>query len=373
MIRFSTPALLASVVSASLGFTAAAYGHATYNLSGYAAGIGGSTNGADGSPTDATASWTNGPVDEYASALPVNWYCGLHNATQVRTIQTGQGANPPSGSSLAQVLSYNNDNDPDLPIDTLLAVGGLSWTDPANDNQGWGHGLDYGLIHVTPLNEIQADGPVSLTITLADDPSDGVAVQLAYALYGGWDTSTTGLRHQTFTTSPAPVDNPLGSSGLTLIDYAAASTPGATLSRSYDVDPAYDGKYTIFVAAQGGVAGQYQLTAGVFPTAAALNEQLAQCQDSLATANATVDAMTADADDDGVPDQRDTCAGTPAGQFVDLAGCSQAEFCAKLPAATKSDRKACKKADWTNDEPLMTGKQADCAFDKASKACVAKP
>jgi hypothetical protein len=30
-------------------------------------------------------------------------------------------------------------------------------------------------------------------------------------------------------------------------------------------------------------------------------------------------------------------------------------------------------ADWANDEPLMRGKQADCAFDKASKTCVAKP
>lgn len=89
-----------------------------------------------------------------------------------------------TGSLLDQVTTYNAGTDPDLLTDMVLAVGGLSWADPANSGQGWGHGLDYGLIHVTPLDTIQADGPVSLTITLVDDPSDGGAVRLAYALSG---------------------------------------------------------------------------------------------------------------------------------------------------------------------------------------------
>jgi hypothetical protein len=347
-----------------------AHAHATYNLSGYGSALGGSTNGADGNPADETASWTNGPT-EYAGALPVMWYCGLHNPSQVRTIQTGAGANPPAGSLVAQVASYNGDNDPDLPTDRVLAVGGLSWSDPSNGDQGWGHGLDYGLIHASPLDELQADGPLKLTITLADDPSDGVAVRLAYAIYGGWDTSTTAVRHQTFTTNPTPLDDPLGSSGLTLIDFAVATDAGQTLSRSYDLDPAYEGKYTIFVAALGGVAGQYQLTAGVFPVGTDTNEQLAQCQGDLAAANSTIATMTADADGDGVPDARDRCVSTPAGQFVDDGGCAQAEFCAAFTIAKKSDRKICKKLDWKNDEPGMTPKQADCAFSKASGGCAA--
>ena len=232
----TTGMALAAALGAGLAFAAAAHAHATYNLSGYGSGLAGSTNGADGSPASADAAWTNGPVAEYVGALPVNWYCGLHNATQVRTIQTGVAPNPPSGSLLQQVNSYNTANDPDLPADRVLAVGGLSWSDPGNANQGWGHGLDYGLIHVSPLDTILANGPVTLSITVQDDPSDGVAPQLAFALYGGWDTSTTGERHQTFTTSPTPVDNPLGSAGLTLIDFAVATAPGQPLSRTYQVD-----------------------------------------------------------------------------------------------------------------------------------------
>lgn len=364
--------LALSIATSLLSLHAAdVHAHATYNISGYGSGIGGSTNGADGDPADESATWTNGPAEGYEGVLPAQWYCGLHATTQVRTIQTGAGATPPAGSLAAQVASYNDDNDPDLPTDRVLAVGGLSWTDPSNGDQGWGHGIDYGLIHVSPLDELQADGPLKLTITLADDPSDGVAVQLAYAIYGGWDTSTTATRHQTFTTNPSPVDNPLGSTGLKLVDFAVASGAGATLSRSYDLDPAYDGHYTIFVAALGGVSGQYQLTAGLFPAGGDTNEQLTQCQGDLATANATIASMTADADGDGVPDARDRCTSTPAGQFVDDGGCSQAEFCAAFTIGKKADRKTCKQLDWKNDEPAMKGKQADCTFSKSANACAA--
>jgi hypothetical protein len=373
MRRSSIALVLAAGAATLLGLTGRAHAHATYNVSGYGSGLAGSTNGADGSPTAApAATWTNGPPEGYAGALPATWYCGLHNATQVRTIQTGLGAQPPSGSLLDQVTSYNASTDPDLLTDMVLAVGGLSWTDPANGGQGWGHGLDYGLVHVTPLDTIQADGPVSLTITLADDPSDGVEVRLAYAIYGGWDTSSSSVRHQTFTTSPSPVSNPLGSSGLTLIDYAVATTPGTPLSRTYDLDPTYDGHYTILVGALDGVAGQYQLTAGLFPTGAALNQRLTQCTTDLSSAQANLATMTSDGDADGVPDQRDSCQATPVGQFVDQAGCSQAEFCGNIAIVKKSDRKACIKADWKNDEPTMTPKNADCAFDKKSKTCGAK-
>jgi hypothetical protein len=358
----------------ALALAPAAYGHATYNLSGYGSGIGGS-KGTDGDPADPTAMWTNGPPDDYVGTLPVMWYCGLHNPTQVRVIQTARATSPPANSLMNQVNSYNGSNDPDLRTDAALAVAGLSWSDPSNDNQGWGHGLDYGLIHISPLDAtgVLADGPIKLNITLADDPADDVAVQLAYAIYGGWDTSATSVRHQTFTTSPSPVDNPLGSSGLTLIDYVVASAAGATIGRSYDVDLTYGGHYTIFVAALGGVDGQYQLTAGLSPVGGELNEQLAECQADLSQTQQTLDSMTADADADGVPDQRDGCASTPAGQFVDQAGCSQAQFCGALPVTTKSQKKACKLADWQNDEPSMKGKQADCRFVKSSSACEATP
>jgi hypothetical protein len=134
----------------------------------------------------------------------------------------------------------------------------------------------------------------------------------------------------------------------------------------------YGGRYTVLVGALDGVAGQYQLTAGLFPAGAALNERLTQCTTDLADARRNVESMTADADADGVPDQRDGCPGTAAGQFVDQAGCSQAEFCAGIAVVKKSDRKACGKADWKNDEPTMTARAADCAFAKKSKTCEAK-
>lgn len=226
MTRTHTIAL-AAVLAGTVAAATSAHAHATYNISGYGPGLAGSINGADGLPTDPAATWTNGSVADYAGGLPVHWYAGIHSATQVRTIQTGVAPNPPSDSLLQQVNSYNAANDPDLPADRVLAVGGLSWSDPGNGNQGWGHGLDYGLIHVTPLDTILANGPVTLTITVQDDPSDGVAPQLAFALYGGWDTNAGSIRHQTFVTSPSPVNNPLGSTGLTLVDFAVATRPAA--------------------------------------------------------------------------------------------------------------------------------------------------
>jgi hypothetical protein len=356
-MMISKAIVLTGVLAAALA-PAAVHAHATYNISGYGSGLAGSTNGADGLPADGTSAWTNGPVADYTGALPVNWYCGLHSATQVRTLQTGLPT-PPSGSLLQQVNSYNAANDPDLPTDRVLAVGGLSWTDPANGDQGWGHGLDYGLIHVSPVGTILAGGPAKLTITLMDDPSDSPSVRLAYALYAGWDTSTTASRHQTFITSPSPVNDPLGSTGLTLIDFAVASSAGGVLSRSYDIDAAHAGEYTILVGALGGVAGQYQLTAGVFP-----DNALGQCQDDLAT-------VLADADDDGVLDGSDACADTPAATAVDAVGCSLAQFCGGLEVSTKTGQKACKKADWGNDEPLIGKKTADCLYDKKNtQTCI---
>jgi hypothetical protein len=358
-----------------LAIAPAASGHVTYNLSGYGSGIDGSIDGFDGRLDQPPVKWTSGEAEGYVGTLPVSWYCGLHSPTQTRVIQTGLATSPPSNSLRNRV---NASSFPGLPTDAVLAVGGLSWHDPST-GQGWGHGLDYGLIHVSELTQesVLAQGPVKLNITLADDPTDDRLVRLAYALYAGWDTSATSARHGTFTTSPSPVDNPLGSSGLRLIGYAEASAPGGTIANSYDVDLADEGHYTIFIGAfpeqgEGPVAGQYTLTAGVSPVGAA-NEQLAECQEDLSETQQTLEAMTADADADTVPDQRDTCASTPAGQFVDQAGCSQAQFCAALPVTNKAERKACKRADWQNDEPSQKPKQADCRYVKSSSACEALP
>ena len=342
---------LAAALVGALAFVPAAHAHQSYNLSGYGSGLAGSTNGNDGSPTaDPPATWTNGGEEEYTGNLPAHWIAGIHSSSDLRVEQTGSAVNPPFDSMRDQVNVYNASNDPDLPTDRVLAVGGLSWSDPGNANQGWGHGLDYGLIEVEPLETILAGGAVKLTVTLSDDPSDGVAPQLAFAIYGGWDTSATSNRHQTFTTSPAPVNNPLGSAGLTLLDYAVAAGPGRTISRTIDLDETYDGHFTVFVGALGGVAGQYQITV-----------------------SAAADTSGSDDDGDGISNAHDACPGTATAVEVDQGGCSQVQFCAAVDNTSKKFKTLCKKADWKNDEPLMSGKQADCMYQKSTNSCVPTP
>lgn len=300
-MRLERSKVMLGVLVGTLAFSSLAYGHATYNVGGYGSGLAGSTNGADGDVS--TPAWTNGGVAEYSGALPVNWYAGMHNATTARTIQTGVAPTPASGSLLQQTNNYNTANDPDYPTDRVLAVGGKSWSDPANGNQGWGHGLDYGLIHFTPLSTILAGGPVLVTITLADDPSDAANMQLAFALYRGWDTTATSSRHQTFVTSPSPVaSDPLGATGLTLIDYAVASSPGETLTRTYALDDLGGEEFTIFVGAQGGVAGQYQLT--ITPRLDSDDDGIANVSDNCPLI-ANVDQTDTDGDGDG--DACDNC------------------------------------------------------------------
>jgi hypothetical protein len=398
--------------------------HVTYNLAGYAAGLAGSTNGADGAPATSDGGlFTSGPIDGYAGNLPANWYAGLHNTTTVRVIQTGAGAEPAAGSLLAQVNTVNQGGG-SLPVDRVLAVGGLSWSDPANDDQGWGHGLDYGLVHFSPLDTLLAGGGVTFTVTLEDDPDDAATPQLAFAIYGGWDTNPGSVRHQTFVTNPSPVDNPLGSTGLTYMDSAVTSAPGGSVSRTYTLDTTYDGHYTVFVAALGGVPGQYRLTVtpiqdsdgdtivnaedncpfdanldqldtdgdtigdvcDPFPNEP--NNDLAQClvdladmtadhdacheelegtQEDLTAAEAALEAATVDADGDGSRDADDACPDTAAGADVDRSGCSAEQFCSGVDATSKDGQKICKKVDWKNDEPLMKKKEADCVVDKGAK------
>jgi hypothetical protein len=417
----------ACLIAGSLALAPSAGAHATYNLAGYGSGLAGSTNGVDGDPANDAATFTNGPLDGYTGSLPVMWYSGMHTRSQVRTIQTGFGPTPIAGSFLAQVLDFNLLNDPDFPTDRVLAVGGKSWTDPDNDNQGWGHGLDYGLIHYSPVDTLLASGPINFTVTLADDPNDATTPQLAMAIYGGWDSGATSVRHQTFTTNPVPLDNPLGSTGLKLLDYVVASAPGQTIEKTLPLTNTYGGHYTVFVAALGGVPGQYVLTVTTVPEPVDTdgdgvtdendncpnvsnadqadadsdtigdvcdpfpnepNNDLAQCLSDLAEVTADHDACheelettsgeldttkaalvtaNADSDSDGRRDQEDACPETVAGADVDQGGCSVEQFCTAIDATTKTGQKVCKKADWRNDEPIMKKGEADCQVEKGSK------
>lgn len=347
--------------------------HETYNLSGYGADLGGSTNGVDGSPTAVPpAEWTGGGVLAYTGGLPAMWFAGIHQVGKVRTIQTGTGAAPPYGSLISEVQEYNDANDPDYPEDRVLAVAGLSWSDPGNSDQGWGHGLDYGLVHFSPVETLLAGGPLKFTITVSDDPSDDATPQLAYALYQGWDTNAASVRHQTFTTSPSPVDDPLGSTGLTLVDYQVAQAPGQSLSGTYALDETTGGNFMLLIGGLGGVAGQYQTTVTLQPDLglAVCEGEVDTCTSDLDSANMDLATATADADADGTPDLADACIDTASGDEVDVAGCSLGQFCASFDVTTKDGKKGCKKADWQNDEPVMKKKEKDCIADKKAGLCL---
>ncbi len=366
MKRIAETTMAVASVLALLGAPATGHAHSSYNIAGYGAGMGGSV-GNDGLPAN-PGTWTNGnPISgEYGGGLPVQWYAGVHNTTANATIQTGAPlAFPPNNSLLQQTNTYNAANDPDYPTDRVIGVGGLSWADPGNGDQGWGHGLDFGLIHTSPIDTLIANGPIKMTITVTDDPSDGVAPRLAFALYGGWDTNPGSSRHQTFITSPTPVDNPLGSTGLTLLDYSVATGAGRTLSRTYIVDGTYAGEYTLVVGALGGTPGQYQVTVTLSPK----TDANSQCEADLAVCEADLAAATADTDGDGVGDATDDCSATPAATPVDALGCSRAEFCGTFDVSTKIGLKSCKKADWENDEPLIGKETADCVLNKAARIC----
>ncbi|CAI8785032.1 conserved exported protein of unknown function [Methylocaldum szegediense] len=244
--------------------TTSAHAHATFNIAGYGDGAAGSINGNDGTPgTDAGGVWTNGGVG-YTGALPVMWYAGMHSATSTRTIETGTPTSANGNSLQRQIADFNASNDSDLPTDRMLRVGGSSWSDPANGGQGWGHGLDFGLIHWSCGGSVQGclDAGISgFKLTLADDLADGGAnLKLGYALYGGWDRGSEAFRHDTFVTSPVPVSNPLGSNDLTLIGWGVASAVGETLSQTFDLNTHHGGEYTVIIGALGGVDGNYQLT-----------------------------------------------------------------------------------------------------------------
>jgi mono/diheme cytochrome c family protein len=248
------------------------------------------------------------------------------------------------------------------------------------------------------------------------------------AIYGGWDSGATSVRHQTFTTNPAPLDNPLGSTGLKLLDYVVASAPGQTIEKTLPLTNTYGGHYTVFVAALGGVPGQYVLTVTTVPEPVDTdgdgvtdendncpsvsnadqadadsdtigdvcdpfpnepNNDLAQCLSDLAEVTADHDAcheeleMTsgeldttkaalvtanADSDADGRRDQEDACPETAAGADVDQGGCSVEQFCTAIDATTKTGQKVCKKADWRNDEPIMKKARPTARWRRAARA-----
>jgi hypothetical protein len=99
---------------------------------------------------------------------------------------------------------------------------------------------------------------------------------------------------------------------------------------------------------------------------------LAVCQSDLGScetdlASCLANPPTQDGDGDGEADATDRCAGTPAGQPVDDAGCSQAQFCAAFDVKTPEGQKSCRRADWRNDEPSDAQNDGDCRIARDAR------
>jgi hypothetical protein len=107
----------------------------------------------------------------------------------------------------------------------------------------------------------------------------------------------------------------------------------------------------------------------------ACEAELGVCQSDLASCLA--DPPVADADGDGEADATDRCAGTPAAEPVDDAGCSRAEFCAQFDTKDTAGRQSCRRADWRNDEPSDWQHDGDCRIARDARTkrdrCVPTP
>lgn len=127
-----------------------------------------------------------------------------------------------------------------LPADFNLKV--------APDNC-WGMFMNFGLIHLSET--------ANLTITLAADASQGSVLQPAFALYQGWDTSSTATRHNVIHFG---TNDPLGTHGLEFIADAYAGNLDNRVTQTFNsLEP---GRYELFVTTRTnqGREGAYTVT-----------------------------------------------------------------------------------------------------------------
>lgn len=111
----------------------------------------------------------------------------------------------------------------------------------------WGHAMNFGLIRIRQ--------PVTLTVTLSPEASSGITP--GFALYSGWDQSTSASRDETIFFGPE-YNNPLGTLGLSFIGDTMGGTPGEPIVARYNLVP---GNYELFVTvgSNASVSGAYQL------------------------------------------------------------------------------------------------------------------
>lgn len=187
---------LAGAVGAMLLVSNVANAHVNYNETG-------NGDAASGSPADGSHASLGLAPGEYTGNLPITWIAAVHNGTGLPKSQTVSSA----GATIATGVPFT------------IGMGAKAYKDGTTN---WGMTSDFGLI------ELAHGANVTITVT-----SDGSDLRPAFGLWKGWDTGS-GSRHGNYLANGAintMAPNPLGSSGLSLIDtdaWAVASTQGPT-------------------------------------------------------------------------------------------------------------------------------------------------
>lgn len=112
-----------------------------------------------------------------------------------------------------------------------------------------------------------------LVITLKADPVQSSYLAPAFALYQGWDTSSTATRHSIINFES---NNPIGTSGLTFLGDSFSNNSSNTATKTFRNLPA--GNYEIFVTNRSNASnsGTYAATLQTYPVGKAPETPLTQ-------------------------------------------------------------------------------------------------
>jgi len=203
---------LAGLIGGMMLASGAANAHVTYNTTG-------NGNAAGGSPTDGTQTgpWSAGDPG-YTGNLPATWVAQIHNDGGVANSQTASSA----GAGFT------------------IGLGAKAYRDGSTN---WGMTADFGLIN------LHHDADVTITVS-----SDGSDLRPAFGLWQGWDSSTSGSRHDSYTSNGAILPGaaaPLSSDIGSFLGWAAAASQGTSASATLSLFLSA-GQYTLILGGYNG-------------------------------------------------------------------------------------------------------------------------
>ena len=174
----------------------------------------------------------------YQGSLDTMWHVGL------------------SGDQDTALVSASEAIKAGAPADYVLMTG------PDNC---WSMMMNFGLLTLGKTSD--------LVITLKADPVQSSYLAPAFALYQGWDTSSTATRHSIINFES---NNPIGTSGLTFLGDSFSNNSSNTATKTFRNLPA--GNYEIFVTNRSNASnsGTYAATLQTYPVGKAPETPLTQ-------------------------------------------------------------------------------------------------